>query len=55
MHSFIYAFFRKTTFGWSHQVNCLLFTEHYQSPKTNVKMFEFSPTLVCNACNAGHV
>ena len=32
MRSFIYAFFCKTTFGWSHQLNYLLFTERYQSP-----------------------
>ena len=36
MGPFFYDFFCKTTYGWNHQINCLLFTEHYQSPKATI-------------------
>ena len=57
MHSFIYAFFRRATFRLYHPINCLSFTEHYQSPKTNAGMFEFSPKFVwqLKTCNGDHV
>ena len=40
VHPFLYGTFRKTTYWSNHQINCLVFTEHYQSPKTTAKMFE---------------
>ena len=30
MRPFIYGFFRKTAYGWNHQINCLLFTDYYR-------------------------
>ena len=44
MCPFNYRAFRKATYWWNHQLN--LFTEQYQSPKTNIRMFEFDMSLV---------
>ena len=57
MCPFNYSTFCKTTYWWYHQINCLLFTEQYQSPKTTIRMFEFNTLLVWQQknCNKGHV
>ena len=57
MCPFNYGTFRKTTYLQNHQINCLLFTEQYQSPETTNRMFVFDTLLVWQQkrCNEGHV
>ena len=33
MRPFSYGFFRKTAYGWNHQINCLLFTLNIINPQ----------------------